>query len=309
MRTAQDVRDYPDKQAHLLAVLLLHAFAVCKPRDNSRSFIKPRSALAYPLAIIRIFARWGILLPGYKALVAAMNGLMRLYIAYHGPHSLAPRRAEPMKFNVMRAIYAAGTTNTLVVSRWVWDDRDHDVFMFRRLNVFLMYTAFRGGEIAAHTSGEIMFITRACLVWNIAGVFILDPTPEQLSALRPGLDYAAVAPPRSKPDQWGEIHCPFPVTLTFDSEPENPAAQLRDIELRCPCHGAERETRPLFADAAGHPCSHHFLASMLTAILTALFGAAVALLYTLHSYRSGLATALHAANVPDDMIQLICRWM
>ena len=32
-------------------------------------------------------------------------------------------------------------------------------------------------------------------------------------------------------------------------------------------------------------------------------------LYTFHSFRSGLATALHAAGVSDDMIQLICRWM
>ena len=35
----------------------------------------------------------------------------------------------------------------------------------------------------------------------------------------------------------------------------------------------------------------------------------MALLYSFHSYRSGLATALHAAGVEDAMIQLICRWM
>ena len=46
---------------------------------------------------------------------------------------------------------------------------------------------------------------------------------------------------------------------------------------------------------------------MLTAVLVFLYG--VASIYTFHSYRSGLATALHAANVPDDMIMLICRWM
>ena len=35
----------------------------------------------------------------------------------------------------------------------------------------------------------------------------------------------------------------------------------------------------------------------------------MARLFSFHSYRAGLATALHAAGVPDDMIQLICRWM
>ena len=44
-------------------------------------------------------------------------------------------------------------------------------------------------------------------------------------------------------------------------------------------------------------------------MLAHLYGASVAALYTWHSFRSGLATALHAANVPDAMIMLICRWM
>jgi hypothetical protein len=91
--------------------------------------------------------------------------------------------------------------------------------------------------------------------------------------------------------------------------PPTPAACLRDLELATPCHGAEREARPLFADAAGQPYTHHYLNLMLTAILTYLYGPLVAALYTFHSYRSGLATALHAAGVSDSMIQLICRWM
>jgi len=212
-----------------------------------------------------------------------------------------------MKFSVMRDIYHAKPDVNVANRRW--SDDDHDVFMFRRLNVFMMYTAFRLGEIVAHASGEIMYITRACLVWCICGMIIVDPTPAQLNALRPGLDYAKVAPPRSKPDQWGEIHCPFAVTLTFGSEPDNPAKQLRDIELRCPCRGADRELRPLFADKQGNPYTHSNLNSMLRAILTFLYGAAVATLYTFHSYCSGLASALHAAHVPDGLIMLICRWM
>ena len=44
-------------------------------------------------------------MPGYKALVAQMQGLCRLYVAYHGPHSLAPRRAEPMRFEMVRRMH------------------------------------------------------------------------------------------------------------------------------------------------------------------------------------------------------------
>lgn len=41
LRTAAEARAYPERNAHLLAALMLHAFAVGVPRDKSRKFIKP----------------------------------------------------------------------------------------------------------------------------------------------------------------------------------------------------------------------------------------------------------------------------
>ena len=79
-----------------------------------------------------------------------------------------------------------------------------------------------------------MYICRSDLWWRINGVIVKDPTVEQLRSLRPG-DCAFVAPPRSKPDQLGEIHCPFPVVYAFNYDADNAAAALRDIELRHPC--------------------------------------------------------------------------
>ena len=57
LRTAEEARERPERNAHLLAVLMLHAFVVCKPRTKASLFIKPKSALAYPLTIVRIFGR------------------------------------------------------------------------------------------------------------------------------------------------------------------------------------------------------------------------------------------------------------
>jgi len=302
LRSSAEARDHPDRNAHLLACLMMYAHVWCIPRTRDAQFIKPRSALAYPLAICRIFKRWGVQMPGYRALAAAFAGLMRSYLAHHGPGSLAPRRAEPMKFSMMRDIYRAAPT--VRVAGRVWSDDCHDVFIFRRLNVFLMYTAFRLGE----TTGPDPFLTFTHLVWSIRGTIVTDPTAAQLHSLRPGLDYAQVAPPLSKADQWGERNCPFMVTLTYSEEPENPAAQLRDLELRCRGSGP-RSARALFPDAAGEPYAHATLCHLLKGILTFLYSEAVASVYTFHSYRSGLATALHAAGVPDATIQLICRWM
>ena len=58
-----------------------------------------------------------------------------------------------MKFSMMRDIYHAAPSAP--VGGRTWTDADHDVFIFVRLNVFLMYTAFRLGEIVAHRSGEL----------------------------------------------------------------------------------------------------------------------------------------------------------
>ena len=287
----------------------MYAFTVCKPKAKDRQFIKPSSAIAYPLAIIRIFGRWGITMPGFKHVSKALDGLRRLYLAYHGPHSLAPKRAENMKFSMVLDMLRIPSDGSLLLGTLPWDDATHDVFIFRRLIRFMIFTGFRLAEIVGNGSPEIMFLTFGCLVWRINNVMVDKPTRAQLLSMRAGRDSAIVFPPRSKPDQWGETHCPFPVHLTFENTELNPATALRDIELRTGIHVADRSSHPLFGDASGQPYTHSYLHNVLRVALSYLYGATVASLYTWHSFRSGLATALHAANVPDALIMLICRWM
>ena len=306
---SSDARDRPERNAHLLAVLMFYAVSVCKPRISGRRWIKPGSALAYPLAIIRIFARWSIPMPGYKLLKAAAAGLARDYIRYHGPHSLAPVRAEPMKFAMVRDMCNIPTDGR-AISAFTWTDTSHEVFVFRRLVCVLMFSGLRLGEIVGNGSGEVTYITLDCVAWRINGVIVKNPTAAQLHSLRPGRDAAIVSPPRSKPDQWGEIHCPFPMIFTFDDrDPINAASAIRDVELRYGLSCSRRDTTPLFATAEGRVYTHHYLDRLLRNVLAHLYGERVASIYSFHSFRSGLATALHAAGVEDSMIMLICRWM
>ena len=99
------------------------------------------------------------------------------------------------------------------------------------------------------------------MVWSIGGVLIESPTHQQLVSsqlrtMRSGVDGARLAPPRSKPDQWGEIHCPFSSVLTYDAhDPTNAAAALRDIEERCKVPAEARASTPLFHDAQRAPRS------------------------------------------------------
>ena len=56
------------------------------------------------------------------------------------------------------------------------------------------------------------------------------------------------------------------------------------------------------------PFTYAVLHAELRKLLTALYGDRFASAFSWHSVRIGLACSLHAANCPDAIIQLICRW-
>ena len=116
-------------------------------------------------------------------------------------------------------------------------------------------TGHRLAEFVAHPSGEVCYLTRGSISYIISGVPCADPSASQLRAMRPG-DVILVAPPRSKTDQFGEIHCPFPSAIPFSTDVNSAGFIIREIELTRPCRGAARESTPLFADDRGQPFTH-----------------------------------------------------
>ena len=172
----------------------------------------------------------------------------------------------------------------------------------------LWRTGHRVGEIVKHPSGEINFLTRQCVsISKSNGAKVSSPSSADWRGLTPG-DCILLAPCTSKSDQFGEQHCPFPSILPFDGSDVSAAAAIRDIELERPCLPAHRRFTPLFADEHGQPFSYSMLHNDLRSLLTALFGKSYASAFSWHSIRIGLACALHAADCPDAVIQLICRW-
>ena len=93
------------------------------------------------------------------------------------------------------------------------------------------------------------------------------------------------------------------------ADPNSAGFILRQQDLDYPCRGSQRAERPLFADEAGLPYTHAVLDTLLNHMLHHCFGAGAVARHSWHSMRVGLATSLKAANVPDDVIQMICRWM
>ena len=97
--------------------------------------------------------------------------------------------------------------------------------------------------------------------------------------------------------------------MPYSADPLSAGFQLAQQELDAPCHGADRRDTPLFADETGQPFTHSRMDTILNSALVHLYGAKVASCYSWHSLRSGLASALKAAGVSDDIIQMICRWV
>lgn len=179
---------------------------------------------------------------------------------------------------------------------------------FRGILAIGWRTGHRLAEFVAHPSGEVCYFTRADVTFVIGGVVVADPTPAQLSQVRPG-DVILLRPPRSKTDQFGEIHCPFPSSVPIVDDLTSAGQLILQIERSKPCHGSARDATPLLADEHGLPYTHGVMDTLLHNMLTHLYGARVASCYSFHSLRIGLATALKAAKVDDDIIQMICRWM
>jgi len=301
--TATQVREHPSEIGTLMATFLLYVYPKMKGRKG-RQWAKPRSAFAYVLAIIRIFRGWKLVLPPAKVVKGELHGLLRAFVNVYGVKALMPGRREPMKYTMICDLQNATAAR---LGGLDYDPTSPLGIATRGILAVGWRTGHRLAEFVSHPSGEIVYITRGNVQYIIGGVTVDDPTVAQLNSLQPG-DVILVHPPRSKTDQFGEIHCPFPSSLPFSHDKGNAGYIIKQIELARPCRGTARALTPLFADETGAPFTHAVMDRVLHRLLVSLYGEKVASCYSWHSMRIGLATALKAAQVPDDVIQMICRW-
>lgn len=306
IRTVAMTAHDPERETEILGLFVLWIYPQIVPRDRSHRWASPRSAFAKALAIIRVHGRWGVILPGAKAVRAKLNGLLRSFVVSYGPHALVPNRKEPWLRSM--TVSVSELPERQLPNGTFWSPRSHIGVTVVALMCFLLETGFRLGEIVQHPSGEVMYLTRSCLVWYFDGVPTACPTRAQLLAIRIGTR-VDVRPSRSKSDQWGELHCPYTMTLVCGSDSAlDTVRQLAGVELMQPAGEGQRETAPLFATVTGVPFTHGFLDRLLLGLLLVILGAR-ARLYSWHSFRVGLACALRAVGCPPDVTQLICRWM
>jgi hypothetical protein len=301
--SSERVQNHASEVGTLLATFLLYVYPKMKGK-RGREWASPRSAFAYVLSIIRIFREWKLILPPAKVVQGELHGLLRAFVTVYGAHALMPQRREPFRFTMVQELLKHPKDRLGTRS---YDPASVIGWAFRGMLALGWRTGHRLAEFVAHPSGEVCYVTRHDVSYIIAGVPVCDPTTAQLAALRPG-DTILVAPPRSKTDQFGEIHSPFASAIAFSFDTNSAGFIIQQIELARPVHGFSRQLTPLFADEHGLPYTHSVMDTLLHAALVRLYGEQVASCYSWHSLRSGLATALKAAGCSDDVIQMICRW-
>ena len=307
--TAEFARRCPDEVSERLAIFQAWVYPQLRGR-NGRADAKPRTVFNnYVLAVVRVFGRAHVPMPKAKSVERNLAGIMRSFKLTYGVEHLMPGRKQPLTPAMFAKIEALRDGAVLRGRRQAWSPstRWRDSIILR-LGRVLWRTGHRLGEIVYHPSGEINYLTRSSLsITKADGRKITTPTSADWRALASG-DVVLLAPCASKSDQFGEQHCPFPSVLPHDGSDTSAAAAVRDIELEQPCPAHMRKTTALFSDESGKPFTYAVLHRELRLVLTALLGAQVASTLTWHSIRIGLACSLHAADCPDAVIQLICRW-
>ena len=179
----------------------------------------------------------------------------------------------------------------------------------------LAQTGFRKAEIAipAGVAWGKLNISFANLTWRIRGKEYSDPGWELLSTLAEG-DYAVLRPPPSKPDPFGQRWHNNLVWLPYDPHaPINAARALAQWEIVAGVRGEARRATPLFCgeDGVGTPLLQKPLDTLFHSLLKWVLPPDTTLAptdYSIHSFRSYLASALMASGRTDAEIQLALRW-
>ena len=279
---------------------------------------KPESGMAVLRGIRALHTDRGIETPSLRLASRRCHEMMLRYRDEYGPHALQERRKESMNHKIICQMCALSDEELTVVAagagraRKAWSWSSALGVSWRALVHTLAQTGMRKAEVVLPT-GERWgkkHISFANLTWNIAGVHVPAPTIAQLRGLMPG-DYAVLTPPPSKADPFGMRWGNHPIWLPFCPRAAiNAARSLAAWEITAAVPAERRESTPLFCgvEGAGAPLTESLAESIFERMITLVVGPAEASKYSLHSFRSYLASAMMAAGCTDLEIQAACRW-
>ena len=298
---------------------------------------QPKSALAVLRGVRKEHLDRGRTPPSLTLATRRMHELTSSYAKLVGPENMVTRKRKTLTHEHIRGMLSVKEGTVIPIRKpparstlsatddqadtaanirrngsvWTWKS-SFGVSCFALFST-LAQTGFRKAEVTLG-GGEWskMNISFANLTWRFQGrPDTACPSAQDLFNIREG-DYAIVRPPPSKCDQQGTKWGNSPIWLPYSASASfNAARALARWELRAQVRPELRRTTPLFCGPIG-------VGSALTEgvcddVFHGLLGdvlndKAAAKEYSVHSFRSFLASSMLAAKCTDAQIQAALRW-
>ena len=129
--------------------------------------------------------------------------------------------------------------------------------------------------------------------------------------MMPGEDRIRVLACAAKNDPLVLHFLPSPIIVGFNpKDPEDAGLILRDLALYCSVPLSKMRSTPLFTYSPGGKALgyNYFLSGVFKTLLRQILPVTSVELFSRHSFRSGLACALRAAQAPDWVLLALLRW-
>ena len=298
----------------------------------------PKNALAIMRGIRKEHLDRGFTPPSLTLATRRMHEMTRRYARWIGPENLAPRKKTTLTHTIIVAMLAtkegarvpirrssvggrAATTEDIdgesrATNKGGWSWRSQFGVSCRTLIHTLAQTGFRKAEVTlGNEDWGNMNISFANLAWR----FTRDgrtyetsaPTAWELFNIKEG-DFAIIRPPPSKCDQFAMRWGNSPIWLPYSkSAAINAARELAKWEAVSRVAPGARGDTPLFCGTGGvgTPLSEGACDDMFYGLLAIALGDKEAAKdYSVHSFRSFLASSMLAADCSDAQIQATLRW-
>jgi len=283
--------------------------------DGTPKPVSPESAMAVLRGVRRIHIEAGIETPPLKLAAKRLLELMRLYAKDVGPENVAPQRKAPLTHALIMAMLRIPDGSAVLAEGrpWYWSTL-YGRSCRTAIHV-LAQCGFRKAEIALASGAEFdkLRVSWANVTWWFDKGTRETATPElkDLLSLQPG-DYCGFIPPPSKADQFGRKWMNNTIWLPYSATaPINAARALAQYEIVARVPPNKRRSTPLFCGAGsvlGTSLASDAFSTLIHRLLAFNLGVEEAHKYSVHSFRSYLASAMVAAGCSDGEVQAALRW-
>jgi len=283
--------------------------------DGTPKPVSPESAMAVLRGVRRIHIEAGIDTPPLKLAAKRLLELMRRYAKDVGPENVAPQRKAPLTHALIMAMLRIPDGSPVLSEGRSWHWSTLYGRSCRTAIHVLAQCGFRKSEIALASGAEFdkLRISWANVTWWFDKGTRETATPQlkDLLSLQPG-DYCGLIPPPSKADQFGSKWMNNTIWLPYSATaPINAARALAQYEIVARVPPNKRRSTPLFCGAGsvlGTSLKADAFSTLIHRLLAFNLGAEEAHKYSVHSFRSYLASAMVAAGCSDGEVQAALRW-